>query len=85
METFNKFTQPRWVKFLISAGGIYGSYIYYGLIQEKLYHISFKEAINKFFLIGSEPIIQVMKQKNSHTVLQCFSSKTYSHSWLLSQ
>jgi len=30
-------TQPRWVKFMIAAGGIYGAYIKYGLVQEKLF------------------------------------------------
>jgi UDP-galactose transporter B1 len=29
---------PRWLKFLIGAGGIYASYIYYGLIQEKIFN-----------------------------------------------
>jgi UDP-galactose transporter B1 len=32
---------PTWVKFLIGAGGIYCSYIYYGLIQEKLFRTDY--------------------------------------------
>jgi len=47
METFAKITQPRWVKFLISACGIYGAYIYYGLVQEKLFVTNYAEQAGK--------------------------------------
>jgi UDP-galactose transporter B1 len=34
-------TNTSWFKFLVGAGGIYASYIYYGLIQEKIFNTDY--------------------------------------------
>ena len=31
---------PKWLKLVIGAGGIYGSFLYYGTLQEDVFHYS---------------------------------------------
>lgn len=37
LATIQKLTQATWFKFIVATGGVYGSYVYYGLLQEKLF------------------------------------------------